>query len=108
MLHKKFLHPNQLSTLVDLLREDCSQPPRRRAAALFVCTPYSFSLACTDDEFFFLFDSHSHLQGRAGALIACTTILQAVDYLHYFFSTHYPGLFDDEIKVAHLTFLSLS
>ena len=54
MLHEKFLRPNQLSTLVDLLRGDCSQSPRRKAAALFVCTPYSFSLACTDDEFFFV------------------------------------------------------
>ena len=110
ILRENFFRYDQLPAFVDALLTESQRSANKRSGAIFVRTPYSFSMCCGGGEFV-LFDSHRHRSVKSGALITCLPSENALDYLHYFFTEHYPQLFHsdftDRSAVAHVTFVAI-
>ena len=95
-----------VTAMLTVMSEQSSTSPEGVFGGIFVVTPYSFSMCCMRGDFI-LFDSHSH--GRFGALLAVLPQARAVQYLKFFFDSHYPRLFFNAPgeRAAHMTYLSL-
>ena len=89
--HSNYL-PTELHRFVETLSDYAKHSSRLCCGAVLVVTPYTYSVCCVREEFF-LFDSHLHLSGTKGALLARLPMQFAVAYLKTFFAFHYPTAF---------------
>ena len=89
--HRNYL-PTELHRLVETLSDYAKHSSSLCCGAVLVTPPYTHSVCCVSDEFF-LFDSHFHLSGTKGALLARLPMQFAVAYLKTFFAFHYPTVF---------------